>query len=146
MSDMVCPCLVSRYVGNPEEPTKERQPCGRRVKFRMTAEGSKVSILVCGRHARPNAAVRTLVPVRIEPIEPYVPTPADLDDLFAKISATGYSSEAVQTVEDWAREHWGVVSAYTAMYHPEMKYDPDDGGQVTPDWLRDSFGLPDLSA
>jgi hypothetical protein len=111
--DMTCPCLVTRYIGNPEEPTKERQPCGRPVKFRMTAEGSKVSVLVCGRHVRPNAAVRTLVPVRVESIEPYVPTPADLDDLMADISASAYASACVEIVEEWTRKHWGVESAMT---------------------------------
>ena len=43
----------------------------------------------------------------------YVPTPADLDDLMADISATGYASEAVEVVEEWTRKRWGVVSAMT---------------------------------
>ena len=116
MSETTCARMVARWVGNPEEPTKERQACGRRAKFRMTAEGSQVSILVCGRHARWSAALRGIVPVRIEPVEPYVPTPADLDDLMARISACGYASEAVEVVEEWTRERWGVESAMTTKF------------------------------
>lgn len=44
---------------------------------------------------------------------PYVPTPDELDDLLANISYSSYASEAVEVVENWTREHWGVESAVT---------------------------------
>ena len=46
----------------------------------------------------------------------YVPTPDDLDDLCAAISACGYASEAVEVVENWTRARWGVESAMTTRF------------------------------
>jgi len=43
----------------------------------------------------------------------HVPTPKELDDLLASISACGYASEAVEVVETWTRKWWGVESAFT---------------------------------
>ena len=33
-----------------------------------------------------------------------------------EISAAGYASEAVEIVEAWTREHWGVESALTTQF------------------------------
>jgi hypothetical protein len=115
--------MVARYVGNPEEPVLERQACGRTAKYRLRAEGSKVSVSVCGRHARWSASLHTLVPVTIEPILPPVPTPDEVDDLLARISATGYASECVEIVESWIERRWGVVGKFTA------------NARKQPDWL-----------
>lgn len=49
----------------------------------------------------------------------YVPTPDDLDQLCAAISSAGYASEAVEIVEDWTRQHWGVESAFTSKVNAE---------------------------
>lgn len=46
----------------------------------------------------------------------HIPTPDELDDLMADISATGYASEAVQVVEDWTRKWWGVESGDTTRW------------------------------
>ena len=111
-----CGRMVTRWVGNPEEPTKDRQRCGRPAKFVLRPEGSRVSVRVCGRHKRWGGPIGTLVPASVEPIGPWVPTVEDLDDLTAKISAAGYASEAVEIVEAWTREHWGVESALTTQF------------------------------
>ena len=66
----VCQRMVARYIGNPEEPFLERQPCGRTAKYRLRNEGSGMSIFVCGRHARWSAALRGILRVTIEPIGP----------------------------------------------------------------------------
>lgn len=44
---------------------------------------------------------------------PYVPTPDDLDQLCARIAGSAYASIAVERIEEWTREHWGVESAFT---------------------------------
>lgn len=42
--------------------------------------------------------------------ETYVPAPEEVDGLLARISATGYAGEAVEVVESWIEEKWGVKS------------------------------------
>lgn len=42
------------------------------------------------------------------------PTPDDIDDLLARICATGYASEASEIVERWIEARYGVVGAFTA--------------------------------
>lgn len=48
------------------------------------------------------------------------PTPEELDDLCAKIGSTRYASEAVEVVETWTRERFGVVSAFTSKLEAEV--------------------------
>jgi hypothetical protein len=115
-----CGRMVTRYVGNPDEPERSRQPCGRPSKYRLRAAGSKVSVVVCGRHARWSPSLNGLVPVTVEPILPAVPTPAEVDDLLARISATGYASEAVEIVEAWIERRWGVVGDFTRKQRQEQ--------------------------
>lgn len=41
------------------------------------------------------------------------PTPEEIDHLLARVSATGYASEAVQVVEDWLEERTGYPGVWT---------------------------------
>lgn len=42
------------------------------------------------------------------------PTPEEIDQLLARVAATGYSSEAVEVVENWLEERTGYPGVWTA--------------------------------
>jgi hypothetical protein len=67
------------------------------------------------------SARRAATPERQKKARPHVPTPQELDDLLAAVSACGYASEAVQVVEDWTRKWWGVESAFTTHWAAQRK-------------------------
>jgi hypothetical protein len=62
--------MVTRWVGNPDEPENVREACGRPAKFTLTADASPhVSVFVCGRHARWSPSMQSFMPVHIVPLE-----------------------------------------------------------------------------
>lgn len=48
------------------------------------------------------------------------PTPEEIEDLCARISSTGYASEATEVVEDWLEKRYGVVSTWRAERRAEL--------------------------
>ena len=68
---MTCEALVRRWTGNPDEPERSAEPCGKPAHWRVTAQSTGVGIKVCKRHAgwwRKQTDLRGLVDAIVEPL------------------------------------------------------------------------------
>jgi hypothetical protein len=68
---MTCQSIVRRWVGNPDEPERVNEPCGKPARYRIRAS-TGVNIRVCARHAnwwRKSDLLRALIEVVVEPLE-----------------------------------------------------------------------------
>lgn len=68
--DRACESLVYRWVGNPDEPERAYEPCGRPAKWRVKPSLAR-GIAVCTRHAnfwRRRDDLRSLIEATVEPL------------------------------------------------------------------------------